>query len=152
VTVSIEAELREDMKRALRAGDKATLGVVRQIQSEVAVAKSAPGFTGEVDDELYRRTIAAYVKRMKKAKAEFEAAGERGAEQAAKLAFEIDYLSRFLPRQLDEDQTRDLVRRTIAELGADDPKAAGKVIGAVMRSGEPVDGALVARLVREELG
>jgi len=53
---------------------------------------------------------------------------------------------------LGDDETRRLVRATIAELGAADPKQVGEVIGAVMRSGSDLDGSLVARLVREELG
>jgi uncharacterized protein YqeY len=135
----------------MKAGDKATLNVIRQVRSEVSVVKSSPGFTGEVDDELYLSTIATYVKRMAKARAEYEAMGERGEEQADKLAFEIDYLSKYLPTKLDEAATRALVEATIDEIGADDPKMTGRVIGAVMKSGEDVDGALVARLVNERL-
>ncbi|HHC09174.1 MAG TPA: hypothetical protein ENK55_10740 [Actinobacteria bacterium] len=150
--MTIEERLQAELERALREGDRATRDVIRQIRSEVGVARTAPGFRGEVDDDLYRRVITSYVKRMKKARASFAAAGERGAEQVAKIDFEVDFLSRFLPQALGEDETRALVRRTIAELGVDDPKLAGQVIGAVMKSGEEVDGALVARIVREELG
>jgi uncharacterized protein YqeY len=126
--------------------------VIRQIESEISVQRSAPGFSGEVDDDLYTTTIANYVKKMKRAQAEFEAAGERGAEQAAKLAYEIDYLSQWMPVQADEATTRQLVQAVIAELGVDDAKAAGRVISHVMRSGADLDGGLVNRLVREELG
>ncbi|MGB5565025.1 MAG: GatB/YqeY domain-containing protein, partial [Acidimicrobiia bacterium] len=99
----------------------------------------------------YLATIATYVKRMSKARSEYEALGERGREQAEKLAFEIDYLAAYLPQKLDEAATSDLVDQTIADLGATDPKMTGQVIGAVMKSGEDVDGALVARLVNEAL-
>lgn len=150
--MTIRARLAEDQKTAMRAGDRATLNVIRQVQTEVSVASKAEGFTGEVDDDLYRETIASYVKKMDKARKEFEAAGERGAANAAKLTFEIDYLSTFLPQKLGEEETRSLVRRTIAELGVSDAKEKGRVIGAVMKSGEDVDGGLVARLVTEELG
>ncbi len=152
VEMSIKEQLAADRIAAMKQGDKPTVNVVRQVESEVSVAKSAPGFSGEVDDNLYRATIAGYVKRMDKARREYEELGERGADQAEALAFEIDYLSKFLPETLSEDDTRALVQRTIAELGVDDPKMKGKVIGAVMRSGEELDGALVARLVDEELG
>ena len=97
----------------MKAGDKATLNVIRQIQTEVAVAKSEPGFSGEVDDALYVVTITAYVKRMGKARTEYEALGDRGREQADKLGFEIDYLSRYLPDQMSDEDTLALVRRTI---------------------------------------
>jgi uncharacterized protein len=152
MTQSIKDQLAADRVSAMKRGDKATVNVVRQVESEVAVAKSEPGFSGEVDDELYRTTIAAYVKKMGKAREEYESFGEAGRTRAEALALEIDYLSQFLPASLSEEQTRSLVEQTIAELGADDPKSKGKVIGAVMQSGEGLDGALVARLVGEALG
>lgn len=73
---------------------------------------------------------------------------------AAKLAYEVDYLSRWLPQTLDEETTRGLVVAAIQDLGvAGDPKAAGRVIGQLMREhGKDLDGGLVNRLVREELG
>ena len=149
--MTIEEQLIAEQTAAMKGGDRATLSVIRQVRSEVSVAKAAPGFVGEVDDQLYLSTISTYVKRMGKSKTEYEALGERGREQAEKLAFEIDYLSKYLPTKLDESATRLLVDQAIADTGADDPKMTGQVIGAVMRSGEDVDGALVARLVKEAL-
>ncbi|MEA2024235.1 MAG: GatB/YqeY domain-containing protein, partial [Actinomycetota bacterium] len=143
--MTIDEQLIAEQTAAMKGGDRATLSVIRQIRSEVSVAKSAPGFSGEVDDQLYLSTISTYVKRMGKSKTEYEALGERGREQAEKLAFEIDYLSRYLPTKLDEPATRLLVDQAIADTGADDPKMTGQVIGLVMKSGEDVDGALVAR-------
>jgi len=131
--------------------DKPTLNAIRSVQAEVATAKSAPGFCGEVDDDLYRKTIATYVKRISKSRSEYVALGQRGEDHAAKLSFEIEYLEEFLPKTLDETATRELVKHTIADLGADANTPTGKVIGAVMRSGENLDGGLVNRLVRELL-
>jgi len=129
------------------------MDVIRQVETEVARARTEPGFRGEVDDALYQRVIAGYCKKMDKARLEFVAAGERGRAQAEKLAFEIEYLARWQARTLDEATTRDLVRAAIAELGAADPRMTGRVIGHVMKAaGGTVDGTLVNRLVREELG
>ena len=150
--MTIQEELAAERVAAMKRGDKATVNVVRQVETEVAVAKSAPGFSGEVDDDLYQATIAAYVKKMDKARAEYESLGERGAKQASQLAFEIEYLSRFLPEAMSEEDTKALVQQTIVDLGAEDPTMKGRVIGAVMQSSEGLDGALVARLVGEELG
>jgi uncharacterized protein YqeY len=150
--MSIEQQLKQDQVTAMKARDKVTLNAIRSVSAEIATAKSAPGFKGEVDDELYTATIATYVKRISKSKAEYDAMGDSGADQSGKLAFEIDYLSQFLPKVLDENATRALVDKTIADLGARPGTPAGKVIGAVMRSGEDLDGALVNRLVNEALG
>jgi uncharacterized protein YqeY len=151
--MSIQEELRTELEDAMRGRDRARLDVIRSVETEVSRARSEPGFAGTIDDDLYVRVIAAFVKKMEKAKAEFEEAGEAGRERAEKLAFEIDYLGRWLPLQLGEDDTRAVVRTAIAELGVDDPKMAGRVIGRVMKQGpQGLDGALVSRLVREELG
>lgn len=150
--MGIQEELVAELQDAMRARDKPRASVIRQVQTEVAVAKSAPGFTGELDDELYTATIVSYVKKMEKARLEFEALGERGADQAAKLAFEVDYLSRWTPQLPGEDETRAIVVDAIAELGVDDPKMIGRVMGHIMKSDVELDGGLVNRLVREELG
>lgn len=149
--MSIEERLRDDQKAAMKAGDKATLNVVRSVRSEVATAQTAPGFSGETDDELYLATIATYVKRITKAQAEYRELGESGVDRADSIQFEIDYLARYLPQKLDEEATKALVDSTIADLGAGPETPAGQVVGAVMRSGEDLDGALVNRLVNEAL-
>ena len=90
---------------------------------------------------------------MEKARREYEDLGERGADMAAKLAYEVEYLSRWLPSKLGEEETKALVDATIAELGvAGDPKAAGRVIGTLMKAHkDELDGAIANRLVREAL-
>ncbi|MGI9667807.1 MAG: GatB/YqeY domain-containing protein [Acidimicrobiia bacterium] len=147
--MTIQEQLVADQKDAMRSKDKATLNAIRSIQAEVGTAKAAPGFSGEVDDSLYVATITTYAKRISKSKDEYDAMGERGAAQSAKLAFELDYLDQFLPKKLDEAATRVIVDDTIGELGPD--AARGQIIGAIMRSGQDVDGALVNRLVGEAL-
>jgi uncharacterized protein YqeY len=150
--MSVQEELRAELKDAMRQRDQGRLDAIRQVESELSVVKSAPGFKGEVDDALYQQVIATYVKRMDKARKEYEELGERGEEMAQKLAFEVDYLSRWLPKKLSEEDTRVLVRSAIAELGVSDPKQVGKLVGHLMKSrGGELDGALVNRLAREEL-
>ncbi len=151
--MSIAEELAAELTDAIRTRDRRRSDVIRSIQTEISIAKSAPGFSGDVDDDLCRRVIASYSKKMTKARDEFQAAGERGAAQAAKLAFEVEYLARWLPQALGEEETRAIVAEAIAELGVDDPKLGGKVTGHIMKSGDDrLDGALVNRLVREALG
>ncbi len=151
--MSIREELAAELRDAMRAKDARRRDVIRQIETEVTKAKTAPGFSGEVDDDLYRTVIASYVKKMTKARDEYEALGDRGREMAEKLAWEIEYLSRWMPQTLDEAATRDLVREAIAELGvAGDPKAVGRVVGHLMKSRRDLDGATVNRIAREELG
>lgn len=151
--MSIREELASELREAMRSGDTARRDVIRQIESEVAVAKTAPGFRGDVDDDLYRRVIVSYSKKMAKAVEEYRALGERGNSMAERLSCEVEYLRRWVPSTLGEDETRQMVRDLISELGvAGDPTAAGRVIGTLMkRGGEGLEGALVNRIAREEL-
>ena len=151
--MSIAEELAAELKDAMKAKDSARRDVIRQIETEVARAKAEPGFEGEADDDLYRKVVSSYTKKMDKARGEYEAAGERGADLAAKLAFEVEYLSRWLPQAMGEDETRALIAEAIEVTGASEPGQAGMVVGHIMKSGtEGLDGSVVNRLVREALG
>lgn len=151
--MTIKEELAAELRDAIKSRDAARREVLRIIDTEVALARSAPGFKGEVDDSLYRQVIAGYSKKMDKARQEYEGYGDRGAEMVAKLGWEVEYLSRWLPKKLDEAATRRIVRQAIDDLGVSgDPKASGRVIGQVMKAHKDVvDGGLVNRLVGEEL-
>lgn len=151
--MTIQEQLAAELKDAMKSQDSARRDVIRQVQTEIATARTQPDFTGEIDDEFYQKVIASYVKKMDKARAEYADLGERGEAMAGKLAFEVGYLGRWLPKKLSEEETRQLVSDAISELGvAGDEKAAGRVTGHLMKSrGKDLDGGLVNRLVREEL-
>lgn len=152
--MTIKRELRAELVDAMKSGDRRRRDVIRSVEAEIQRKRTAPGFSGKgEDDDLYRETIGSYVKKMRKAASEYADLGERGEKMAQKLSFEVDYLSRWLPSRLDEDQSRGLVKETIASLGVEgQPRAQGRVVGQIMRTHrQEVDGGLVSRLVREEL-
>ncbi len=150
--MGVRDELSTELRAAMKAGDKPRVAAARQIQTLVAQARSEPGFEGEVDDALYLDVIKSYVKTIQKSREEYLGYGERGAAHAEQLAAEIEFLERWLPQTLGEDETRAVVDEAIAELGAAEPKDAGRVIGSIMKSGrQDLDGRLVARLVKERL-
>lgn len=151
--MTIKDDLASELRDAIKKGDTKRKDVLRIIDTEVKMASTASGFKGEVDDALYRQVIASYSKKMDKARLEYEGLGKRAAPMAEKLAWEVEYLSRWLPKKLDEAATRELVSKTIAELGVTgDSKAAGRVIGVIMKDHkDTVDGGLVNRLVAAAL-
>jgi len=151
--MSIQQELRDELIRAMKAHDTPTVNVIRQVESEIGLVRSAEGFSGDVDDQVYEETIAAYVKKLDRSQKEYLALGSRGAEQVEKLTFEIEYLDRWLPAPaVSEEETAAIVSAVIAELGADDPKMVGRVIGRVMKTNSELDGGVVNRIAREQLG
>lgn len=149
--MSIEEELNAELKEGMRARDRNRTDVIRQIRSEIQRAVTAPGFEGEADDELYRKTITAYAKKMAKALTDYESYGERGAEAAAKLRFEVEFLARWLPQGPSEEETATIVSAVVQELGVTDVKAMGQVMGHIMKHHPGLDGAVVNKLVRERL-
>lgn len=151
--MSIKEELAQELRDSMKAKDGPRRDVIRQIETEVAQTRSQAGFSGDVDDDLYRQIIGSYVKKMEKSRQEYEDYGDRGQAMAAKLGFEVGYLARWLPQKLDEAATRALVLGAITELGVGgDVKAAGRVTEHLMKvHGDDLDGGLVNRLVREEL-
>ena len=113
--MNIKEELAAELKDAMKSQDSARRDVIRQVETEVSQARSAPGFSGDVDDAFYQKVIASYVKKMDKTRAEYEGYGDRGADMASKLAYEVEYLSQWLPQKLDEAGTRDLVKEAIED-------------------------------------
>lgn len=151
----IKDDLREELKDAMRSGDERRRNVIRLIEAAADMARTAPDFDGEIDDAFYVRVIDGFVKRNRKSAEEYESLGEEGRETVRKLAWEIEYLSRWLPDKLSPEETLILVRASIAELGATEPKDVGRVIGHVMKSHpnhDQLDGSMVAQIVRAALG
>jgi uncharacterized protein YqeY len=151
--MSTATELAAELKDAMLTKDARRRDVIRQVQTEITLARSEPGYDPSKDDQVVQAVIESYSKRMQKSVAEYEGYGERGADMAEKLRFEVDYLSRWMPQKLDEAATQALIESKIAELGvAGDEKAAGRVTGMIMKDHkDEVDGGLVNRLVRELL-
>ena len=152
--MSIKSELRAELVKAMKSGDRRRRDAIRSVVAEIQTRRTAPGFSGTgEDDDFYEQMIGSYVKKMRKAAAEYANLGARGEEMSRKLCFEVEYLSRWLPARLDEEQSRQLVRETIAHLGvAGQPRAQGRVMGHIMKTRrQEVDGGLVSRLAAEEL-
>ena len=78
--------------------------------------------------------IGAYRKLFQKAVVEYNKAGEKGAEQTAKLRFEIAFCEGYLPKGLDDAAVRALVRERIGALGIADAKQAGRLVGDIMKT------------------
>jgi uncharacterized protein YqeY len=151
-TSTIKDQFAAELKDAMKSGDARRRDVIRQVETEVRVVTSQPG-VGEATDEVYQVVIGAYVKKMAKARDEYREMGERGAEMADKLAYEVEYLSRWLPSTSWGWPIPGVSssRRSKTCRWRGTPKAVGKVVGALMRTRQDLDGALVNRIVREEL-
>lgn len=140
--------LTDDMKAAMKAGDKQRLGVIRMLISELKNARIAAG--ADLDDAAVNRVLGSYAKKRREA---MEAARDAGREEhAVRERFELDVTAEYLPPQLDESALREIVARHV-EAVEPGPAAFGKVMKAALAELEGrADGKTVSAMVREMLG
>jgi uncharacterized protein YqeY len=151
--MSIEQQLTDRMKDAMRAKKTQELDALRMVKTAAQTAKTAPGFDGQVDDAFWLDVIGKYVKQQQRALGEFEKVGEAGKDHMERLKFEIDYFSDLLPKKMGEDELRLLVKQAVEETGAAGGKMVGKVMGHIMKSHkDKVDSDTLKRVVTEVLG
>jgi uncharacterized protein len=150
--MSIETQLQDLLKEAMRNKDARTADCVRMIKTKHMERRTAAGFKGQLDDALWVDVISAYQKQLRKAREEYAGLGARGAENLPQLDFEIEVCSRFLPKLASEAEVRATVKETLARLAVTDPKQAGKVLGDIMKTNKgKFDPGMTKRIVEEEL-
>src|SRR6185369_3733131 len=150
--MSIEGQLGDLLKDAMRAKDARTADCIRMIKTKHMERRTASGFKGPLDDALWLDVIAAYQKQLRKARDEYAALGDKGAGFLPQLDFEIEFCAKFLPKAAGEDEVRAVVKETIAKMGVTDPKQAGKVMGEIMKTRKGLfDPQMVKKLVEQAL-
>jgi uncharacterized protein YqeY len=145
---ALAARLEEDMKTALRAGEKQRLGVIRRARAAVQNAEIAA--RDSLDDAGVEKVLRGMVKQHRESIEQFDAAGraDRADEERTEMAIIEDYL----PQQLDAAAIEPVVAATIAELGATSPKDMGAVMkGAMAKLGGAADGKDVSAIVKRLL-
>jgi uncharacterized protein YqeY len=146
--VSLSEQLQADMKTAMREGDAHRRDTLRM--AVAAVQNAAKDKRADLTDE---EALAVLTRQVKTRRESIKAYRDAGRDDLAdKEQSEIDVLSPYLPEQLDEDEVRALVAEAVSATGASSPKDIGRVMGALMpKVKDRADGALVSRLVNEEL-
>ncbi|MCB9870587.1 MAG: GatB/YqeY domain-containing protein [Planctomycetes bacterium] len=125
---SLSERLTEDVKTALRAGDKQRLQVLRMLVASLReAADAAQGSLGPADEIA---VLTRAVKSRKESVAQALAAGRQ--EFADAEAAEIEIIHGYLPRQLSGDELLARVREVAAEVGYGGPKDTGRFMQAWM--------------------
>lgn len=147
--MSLQQRLTDDMKTAMKAGDKDTLGVVRRAIAAMQNARIEK--REDLDEQEEIKVIRSIAKQHKESIDQFRAAGRE--DLATKEEAELKILSTYLPAEMDEAQLEALVDAAIAENGASSMKDMGGVIKIVMaRAQGQAEGGAVSALVKGKLG
>jgi uncharacterized protein len=125
--VALKDRITEDMKSAMRAGDKDRLGAIRLILAAVKQREVDERIT--LDDSQVLAVLDKMLKQRRESIAQFQSGGRE--DLAAKEAAEISILQTYLPTQLSEAELDALIGEAIASTGAASVKDMGKVMGVV---------------------
>ena len=146
--MSLKDQIKEDMKSAMKAGEKDRLKVVRLILAEIKQVEVDQRV--ELDDAGVLSVLTKMVKQRRDSVAQFEQ-GNREDLAAIERA-EIAVLDTYLPEQLTADEIAAMVDEVIAATGAESIRDMGKVMGQIKaRAAGRADMGAVGAAVKERL-
>ncbi|WP_018624088.1 GatB/YqeY domain-containing protein [Kangiella aquimarina] len=122
---ALNDRIKEAMKDAMRAKDKARLSTIRLILS--AIKQVEVDTRSELDDTAILAILDKMVKQRRESIKQYEDAGRQ--ELADVEYAEIEVLQEFLPKPLTDDEIAELIEQAISSTGAESIKDMGKVMG-----------------------
>ena len=122
--MSLKAQLTEDMKTAMKAGEKDRLGVIRLINAGLKQREVDERI--EITDAIVLAVLEKMVKQRKDSISQYEAAARE--DLAAVERYELGVIQAYLPAQMSAAEVEAAVVDSIAESGATGPQDMGKVM------------------------
>ncbi|MBH1462639.1 GatB/YqeY domain-containing protein [Stenotrophomonas sp. C960] len=146
--MSMKQQLTEDMKAAMKAGEKHKLGVIRLINA--AIKQREVDERIELDDTAVIAVLDKMVKQRKDSVSQFEAANREDLAEIERA--EIVVIEAYLPAKMGETEIVAAIQAAIAETGASGPADMGKLMGALKpKLAGQADMGLVSKLVKQLL-
>jgi uncharacterized protein len=145
---TIKERLSEEMKAAMKSGDKNTVTFARNLHA--AVRKKEIDDRVDLDDVGVQKIISTLIKQRHDSIEQFK----KGAREdlVSKEEAELKYLQHFMPEQMDAGEVQKLVDWAVSEAKATSPKDMGNVMKLLLPKIQgKADGKLVNQLVRERL-
>ncbi|MBS0584426.1 MAG: GatB/YqeY domain-containing protein [Proteobacteria bacterium] len=125
--MTLKAQLTEDMKTAMKSGDRARLDVIRLINAAIKQREVDERIV--LDDTAVLGVLEKMLKQRRDSIQQFEAAGRN--DLADKEKAEVGVIQHYLPAQLSAAEVDAAIAAAIAEAGATSAKDMGKVMGLV---------------------
>jgi uncharacterized protein YqeY len=125
--MSLKERIQEDMKGAMRSGDKDRLGTIRLIMAAVKQREVDERIT--LDDAQLLAVLEKMGKQRRESIAQFQAGGR--ADLVAKENAELTIINAYMPARLADDELDALINQAISETGASSIKDMGKVMAII---------------------
>lgn len=141
--------INNDIKSAMLAKEKEKLAALRDIKSKLLL-EATSGPDANVSEEAAIKICLKLHKQRMETYALYVA--QNREDLAAEELFQAQVIEAYLPKMLSEEEIRQEVRQTIAELGANGPQDMGKVMGALTsKLAGKADGKVISGIVKAEL-
>ncbi len=147
--MTLKAQISDDMKSAMKAGDKDRLKVVRLMLA--AIKQVEIDQRSELDDAAVLTVLDKMVKQRRDSVSQFT---DGGRQDLADIEIaEIGVLEAYLPEQLAESELDEIIEQAIRDSGAESIRDMGKVMGKIKaRAAGQADMGAVGAKVKERLG
>jgi uncharacterized protein YqeY len=147
--MSLKERITDDMKAAMRSGEKERLGLIRMITSAIKQREVDERIT--LDDVQVLNVLEKMIKQRKESLVQFQAGNRQ--DLVDKEAAEITLLQGYLPSQLSDSEIDALISEAIQTTGAASIKDMGKVMGLIKGKAQGrADMAAVGAKIKAKLG
>lgn len=146
-----KADLQEELKKAMKAGDETKKSVLRMLLSAVTYREIKKGGAGyEASEEDVLEVVQREVKQRKDSIDQFRIGGRQ--DLVDKETAELEILQKYQPEQMNDAEIRVLVKDAISQTDAKTPGEMGKIMAVIMPKVKgKTDGGMVSKIVKEEL-
>ena len=148
--MSLKQQIDNDIKSAMLAKNKEELTALRSVKSLILLAETEKGSSSEISQDVENKLLMKAAKQHKESAEIFQKEGRD--DLAKKELFELEVISRYLPKQLSETEITEEVKKIIEQVGAKGPQDMGKVMGtATKQLAGKADGKVISEIVKKLL-
>lgn len=148
--MSLKLQIDGDIKKAMLAKNKEELEALRSIKSMILLAETEKGGSGDIANDVENKILMKAAKQRKESAEIFTKEGR--TDLAQKENFQLEIISRYLPKQLGEAEIAAELKKIIEQAGAKGPQDMGKVMGTATKAlAGQADGKIISELVKKLL-
>jgi uncharacterized protein YqeY len=148
--MALEEKVMEELKAAMLAKDEKSLRSLRAIKAAIINAKTAEGAGGKINEDDEVKLLQKLVKQRKDSLEIYEQ--QNREDLAKKEREEIEVIEKFLPKQLDTAELKNVIADIMKQNGFSSPADMGKIMGIANKQlAGKADGKTIASVVKELL-
>jgi uncharacterized protein YqeY len=148
--MNLEQQITGELKTAMLAKDEKTVRSLRAIKAAIMIAKTSEGAGGDISADAEIKLLQKLVKQRKDSLEIYQQ--QNRPDLAQKEEEEIAVIEKFLPKQMDDAELKDVISAIITSTGASSPADMGKVMGVASKQlAGKAEGKKISAIVKELL-